>query len=246
MSIVGVNRQPILIDGALSVTKWLDGKQIRVFPVPKEAAWVVIHAVHLTVGHRSPTQLVKQIASHFEFENMRQMVEQYVNKCVPCTLLRNDAKYSKKNQKPVKLTNNFFKQILCDEIHRQRHGKTVKFMIAIEALSQFMVTVPIPKDPKSEDFVAIVIMIRSILAPHTLDEPTLEVRCDAASWHKSEKVKKILEKLNIKMNVHESTTLSRNIIPELDGKICQFSKHMAHYMQNTGLKILTKPWCSRG
>ena len=232
---IKVNRDPILQDGALSITKWMDGKEIRVFPIPKQGAWIVIHAVHLTVGHRSPTQLVKQISNQFEFENMRQMVDQYIGKCVPCTLLRNEAKYTKKHQKPVKMTNNFFKQILCDEVHRQRGGKTVKFMIAIEAISQFMVTIPIADNPKSEDFVAIIILIRSILAPHPLDEPALEIRCDSASWHKSKKVQILLEKSNIKVHIHESTTLSKNIIPELDGKIAQFSKQLAHYFQTTDL-----------
>ena len=232
---IKVNRDPILTEGALSITKWLDGKEVRVFPVPKPAAWIIIHAVHLTVGHRSPSQLVKQISAQFEFENMRQMVEQYIGKCVPCTLLRNEAKFTKKTQKPVKMTNNFFKQILCDEVHRQRFGKTVKFMIAIEAISQFMVTIPIADNPKSEDFIATVILLKSILAPHPLDEPTLEVRCDGASWHKSAVVKTILKKSNITVNIHESTTLSRNVIPELDGKIAQFSKQMAHYFQTTEL-----------
>ena len=232
---IKVNRDPKLDQGALSITKWLDGNQIRVFPIPKTAAWVAIHAVHLSVGHRSPTQMVKQVASHFEFENMRKMVEQYIGKCVPCTLLRNEAKYVKKHQKPVKITNDFFKQILCDEIHRQRHGKTIKFMIAIEAISQFMVTIPIQNDPKSEDFVATILLIRSMLAPHALDEPVLEIRCDGASWHKSKKALSLLNDMNIKIHIHESSTLSQNIIPELDGKMAQFSKQMAYYMQTTDL-----------
>ena len=234
---IKVNRDPKLDGGALSITRWLDGNEIRVFPIPKTAAWVAIHAVHLSVGHRSPTQMVKQVASHFEFENMRKMVEQYIGKCVPCTLLRNEAKYVKKHQKPVKISDDFFKQILCDEIHRQRHEKTVKYMIAIEAISQFMVTIPIANDPKSEDFVATILLIRSLLAPHALDEPVLEIRCDGASWHKSKKVTSLLNDMNIKVNIniHESTTLSQNIIPELDGKMAQFSNQMAHYMQTNEL-----------
>ena len=232
---IKVNRDPKLDGGALSITKWLDGKEIRIFPIPKMAAWIAIHAVHLSVGHRSPTQMTKQVASHFEFENMRKMVEQYIGKCVPCTLLRNEAKYVRKHQKPVKITNNFFKQILCDEIHRQRHGKTIKFMIAIEAISQFMVTIPMSNDPNSDEFVATILLIRSFLAPHALDDPVLEIRCDGASWHKSKKAVNLLNDMNIKINVHESATLSRNIIPELDGKIAQFSKQMAHYMQTTEL-----------
>ena len=232
---IKINRDPKLDTGALSITKWLDGKEIRVFPLPQEAAWIAIHAVHLSVGHRSPTQLVKQVAGHFEFENMRKMIDQYIGKCVPCTLLRNEAKYTKKNQKPVKIADNFYKQILCDEIHRQRNNKTVKFMVAIEAISQFMVTIPIANDPKSDDFIAIVLLIRSMLAPHVLDEPVLEIRCDGASWHKSQRVMKLLEKLNIKVNIHESTTMSRNIIPELDGKLCQFSKQLRHYFTTTEL-----------
>ena len=232
---IKVNRDPKLDNGALSITKWLDGNEIRVFPIPKAAAWVVIHAVHLSVGHRSPTQMVKQVATHFEFENMKKMVELYIGKCVPCTLLRNEAKYVKKHQKPVKITDKFFKQILCDEIHRQRHGKTIKFMIAIEAISQFMVAIPIENDPKSEDFVATILLIRSMLAPHALDDPVLEIRCDGAPWHKSKKAMKLLSDMNIKVHVHESATLSQNIIPELDGKMAQFSKQMRHYMTTTDL-----------
>lgn len=230
---IRVNREPILDGGALSITKWLDGQKIRIFPIPKESAWVVIHAVHMSVGHRSPTQLCKQIAQRFEFENMKAMVDNYISKCVPCTLLRSEARFKKPIQKPVKIADKFFKQILCDEIHRQRFGKTEKFLLAIEALSQFLVTIPMPQNPKSEDFVSALLLIKSMLTPHILDTPFIEVRCDAAPWHKSDSVKNMLKKLNIKVNIHESESLSKNIIPELDGKISQFSIEMAHYMQTT-------------
>ena len=232
---IKLNREPKLDQGALMLSKMMDGKKIWVYPIPRMAAFVIIHAVHITIGHRSPTQMCKQVANKFEFENMRKYIDLYIGKCIPCTLLRNEAKFVKKVQKPVKIADNFFKQILCDEIHRQRHGKTVKFMIAIEAISQFLIAIPIVETPKSEDFIATVLMIKTILAPHALDQPKLELRCDAATWHKSEKVKKVLQSLSIEVNIHESTTLSRNIIPELDGKIAQFSTQLKHYFQTTNL-----------
>lgn len=233
---IKLNREPELDNGALTLSKIMDNKKIRVYPIPKMAAFVIIHAVHITMGHRSPTQMCKQVANKFEFENMRKYVDLYIGKCIPCTLLRNEAKYVKQVQKPVKIADNFFKQILCDEIHRQRFGKTVKFMIAIEAISQFLIAIPIVETPKSEDFIAMVLMIKTMLAPHALDQPKLELRCDAASWHKSDAVKKVLQSLAIEVNIHESTTLSRNIIPELDGKIAQFSKQLGHYFKTTNLK----------
>ena len=189
----------------------------------------------MSVGHRSPTQLCKQIASRFEFENMKALVNNYIAKCIPCTLLRNEAKFKKQTLKPVKVADTFFKQILCDEVHRQRFGKTEKFLLAMEALSQFLVTIPIPTNPKSEDFVSALLLIKTFLTPHILDTPVIEVRCDAAPWHKSEQVKNMLKKLNIKINIHETASLSKNIIPELDGKISQFSSEMAYYMQTTKL-----------
>ena len=232
---IRVNREPILDGGALSITKWLDGQKIRVYPIPKESAYIIIHAVHMSVGHRSPTQLCKQIATRFEFENMKSLVNNYISKCIPCTLLRSEAKFKKQTVKPVKVADSFFKQILCDEIHRQRFGKTEKFLLAIEALSQFLVAIPMPTNPKSEDFVSALLLIKTFLAPHVLDTPEIEVRCDAAPWHKSEQVKNMLKKLNIRVHIHESSSLSKNIIPELDGKIAQFSVEMAHYMQTTNM-----------
>ena len=103
METIRYSSTALFLEGALTVTKWLEGKEIRIFPIPKEAAWIAIHAVHLTVGHRSPTQLVKQVAGHFEFENMRKLIDQYIGKCVPCTLLRNEAKYVKSQTFSAKL-----------------------------------------------------------------------------------------------------------------------------------------------
>ena len=210
------------------------------FPVPKEAGWVVIHAVHLDVGHRAPTQMVKQIAKYFEFENMKKMTEMYIGKCIPCTLLRSEAKYHKPKQKPVKMTEKPFKQILVDEVHRTRKDKNYKIMVAMEAISQFMIALPMDQKPSSNDFISKIVLIRTMMAPHVLENPEIEIRCDEAPWHTSNKVKEALNMMNIKVELHKSSTLSKNQLPELDAKIKQLSRWIEHYSTTTKLET---DWC---
>ena len=231
------NRQPKLINGALNLHKYINGTDTRVYPLPKEAAWIAIHAVHMEVGHRAPTQMLKQVSRYFEFENMKKLTDLYLEKCIQCTLLRNEAKYKKEKQKPVKLTDQMFKQILVDEIHRMRFGESHKLLVAMEAISQFMIVIPMDSKPTSNEFIAQMLLVRAILAPHVSDEPEIQIRCDGAPWHKSEKVRETLNLLNIKVVLHESTTLSKNVIPELDGKIQQLSRHLEHYMSSTKMEM---------
>ena len=237
---IRLNRKPELKNGALTLHKYLDGVEIRVFPVPKEAGWVVIHAVHLDVGHRAPTQMVKQVAKYFEFENMKKMTELYIGKCIPCTLLRSEAKYHKVKQKPVKMTDKPFKQILVDEVHRTRKDKNYKIMVAMEAISQFMIALPMDQKPCSNDFISKIVLIRTMMAPHVMENPEIEIRCDEAPWHTSNKVKETLNMLNIKVELHRSSTLSKNQLPELDAKIKQLSRWIEHYSTTTKLET---DWC---
>ena len=233
---IRLKRQPKMENGALTLHKYLDGVESRVFPLPKEAGWVAIHAVHLDVGHRAPTQMVKQVAKYFEFENMKKMTELYIGKCIPCTLLRSEAKYHKVKQKPVKLTDKPFKQILVDEVHRMRKDKSYKIMVAMEAISQFMIALPMDSKPNSNDFISKIVLIRSIMAPHVMENPEIEIRCDEAPWHTSNKVKEVFKHLNIKVELHKSSTLSKNQLPELDAKIKQLSKWLEHYSTTSKLE----------
>ena len=63
---IRLTRKPELKDGALMLHKYLDGVEIKVYPLPKEAGWIAIHAVHLNVGHRAPTQM-----AHGEHQHKR-------------------------------------------------------------------------------------------------------------------------------------------------------------------------------
>ena len=237
---IRLNRKPKLVNGALNLHKYLDGTEIRIFPLPKEAAWIAIHAVHLEVGHRTPTQLCKQVQRYFEFENMRKLVDLYSQKCIPCTLLRNEAKYKRVKQKPVKLTDRIYKQILVDEIHRMDGKENRKIMVAMEAISQFMIAVPLTDQPNSDEFIAKMLFVKSILTPHANHDSEIQLRCDKAPWHSSKKVKETLELLNISVVLHESTSMSKNSIPELDSKIRQLSMQLTHYMTTTKMDMY---WC---
>ena len=237
---IRLTRKPELKDGALMLHKYLDGVEIKVYPLPKEAGWIAIHAVHLNVGHRAPTQMAKQVAKYFEFENIKKMTELYISKCIPCTLLRTEAKFQKTKLKPVKIPDRPFSQILVDEVHRTRSGKNYKILVAMESITQFMMAIPMEQKPDSTEFVSKILLIKTMMAPHTLNEMEFEFRCDAAPWHVSNKVKETFELLNIKIAIHESKSLSKNQLPELDAKIKQLSEHLVHYTTTTKLET---SWC---
>ena len=234
---IRMNRKPKLVNGALNLNKFIDGVETRIYPLPKEAAWVAIHAVHLEVGHRAPTQMVKQVSRYFEFENMKKLVDLYLEKCIPCTLMRREAKFTREKQKPVKMINSLFKQILVDEIHRMRGKESHKILVAIEAISQFMLSIPTSDKPNSDEFIAKMLLVKTLLAPHASEEVEIQIRCDNAPWHKSQKVRETLNRLNIKVVLHESSSFSKNNVPELDSKIRQFSEHLHHYITTTQLEM---------
>ena len=73
------------------------------------------------------------------------------------------------------------------------------------------------------------------MAPHVMECPEIEVRCDEAPWHTSTKVKEAFKHLNIKVELHKSSTLSKNQLPELDAKIKQLSKWLEHYSTTSKL-----------
>ena len=137
--------------------------------------------------------------------------------------------------KAVPIEKKFFKQIICDEIHRLKGSVTHKFLVAIESMSGFMVALPIIKEKSGTHFVALVAQLKSMLTPHSSDQLKIGLRCDAATWHNSAEVRETLNLLNVEIQLHDSASLSKNIVPELDGKLKHFSRHLGHYMSTTAL-----------
>ena len=225
--------QAQLKNGVITVWKPINGKPTELIPLPQIAAPIAIAAIHQTVGHRSVTQITKHFLRYFLMPKARQMVEAFTNNCVKCCLERGSGNYQRKEMKPVPLPEGFFQTILMDEMTRTFRNKgTVKMVVAMEALSNFTVAVTYAGAMTAETFVAILAHCKTILCPHGMDNVTVELRTDGAAWHTSATAREILATMNVELNVHSSTTFSKNSIPELDTRMKQLGQHLAHFVES--------------
>ena len=236
---INEKREPEMVNGALKISKYPKGIRTMVYPIPVTGAYTVIYSAHKEVGHRAPSQLIKHINREFEVENLAKMVEEFIKKCPSCTLLRAEKKYLAPKPKPVKMATDFFQQILMDEVHRTTTAGSIKIMMAMEAISGFIIIIPIEGEMNGEKFVAMVAHAKSILTPHASDLVNIEIRADKAPWHTSRLVRTDMEKLKVNLQLYESTSLSKNIIPELDAKIKAFSPYFKYYAQMGSSPILS-------
>ena len=218
--------------GVLKLMKRQCGEPVWVIPVPQVAGPVVIAAVHETVGHRSIMQIQKMAARYFYFPKIREMVTEFVNNCVRCSLERGGG-FSRQKMKPVPLPTEFFTTLLIDEMTRTYRGKNIKIAIAMEGVSQFITAVVYEGSMTGEMFCAILAHCKTILCPHGLDNIKVQLRLDAATWHTSTVVREALAVLNVELQLHSSTTFSKNQIPELDIKMRTFGEYLrGHFERN--------------
>ena len=231
------DEQAQLSKGVISILKYVNGQPTRLIPLPQVAAPIAIAAIHQTYGHRSVTQITKHFLRHFQMPKVRQMVEAFTNNCVKCCLERGAGNYQRKQMKPAPLPEGFFRTILMDEMTRTYRGKTVKFVVAMEGLSNFTTAVTYTGAMTAEMFVAILAHCKSILCPHGLDDVTVQLRTDGATWHTSSTAREILALMNVELIVHSSTHLSKNSIPELDTRMRQLGQHLAHFVESTPVPL---------
>lgn len=228
-----VTRNAELIDGVVWIDKVIDGVVHRVIPVPNSAAQVVINAVHNTIGHTSATQIIKQVSRHFQFEKIREQVKSFTDRCVKCVLHRGGGKYEKDKMKATPLPTKMHQTILVDEIMRTFRNENIKMLIAMEALSGFIVVIIYKGSMDGAKFVQLLTQIRVCLSPNQLSSTTMTVRCDKASWHVGHEVQAALAKQNIEVTIHQSTTMSKNIIPELDVRIKVYSQYLVQLIESS-------------
>ena len=230
-------QQAKLQNGVLKLWTRLAGEPIWLIPLPPCAGPIAIAAVHETLGHRSANQIAKQVMRHFLFPKIREMVSAFVDSCVRCSLERGGGNLQRQKMKPVPLPEEFFTTILIDEMTRTFRGQNIKLVIAMEGVSQFMTAVIYRGSMSGEMFTAILAHCKSILCPHGLDNVKVNLRLDAATWHTSTVVREALALLNVELQLHSSTTFSKNQIPELDVKMRRFGEHLAHVVGNTAVSL---------
>ena len=226
-----------LMDNVIYVTKVIEGVARKVIPLPPQSAPIAIAATHETVGHRSTSQLLLQVKVNFYFPKMKEMVAAFVDSCVRCSLEKGGGTFVKKKMTPVPVPEGMFSTIVMDEMVRTFKSESVKFMVAMEGLSQFVTCIIYEGAMTSAKFLAMVATCKTILCPHGLKNARVELRVDAAPWHTSAVVRECLSELNVELRIHQSTTFSKNILPELDIKMKRIGDNMAHFMESTPVPI---------
>ena len=225
--------QAKLENGVLKLLKRQNGEPVWVIPLPQCAGPIAVAAVHETVGHRSIAQIVKMAARYFWFPKIREMVTEFVNNCVRCSLERGGGNFTRQKMKPVPLPTEFFTTILMDEMTRSYRGKNVKIAVAMEGISQFIIAVVYEGAMTGEMFCAILAHCKTVLCPHGMDNIKVKLRLDAATWHTSTVVREALAVLNVELQLHSSTKFSKNQVPELDIKMRNLGDHLrGHFEKN--------------
>ena len=230
------SRNARLEEGVVYLDKTTGGVTRKVIPIPDCHAMKVVAAVHRTVGHGPVTQTVQQVQRYFEVAKPKEKVEKLIKQCIKCALLKGGANY-KRQQKAVPTPSDMFRSVLADEITRNIRGTPVKMLIAMEAMSQFMMVVVYEGAMNGEKFIAAMGYVKSVLCPHSMDNLKIELRCDQASWHTGALVQQGLAAMGINLRVHSSTTLSKNVIPELDVKIKNYSRQLIQEIQDTAQSL---------
>ena len=227
----------VLINGVIHITKVVEGVERRVLPLPPQSAPIAIAATHETVGHRSFTQLLLQVKVNFSFPRMREMVAAFVDSCVRCSLVKGSSNFVKTKMKPVPVPEDIYTTILMDEMVRTYKSESVKFMVAMEGASQFAICVVYEGAMSGPKFLAMVALCKTLLCPHSMKNTKIEVRVDGAAWHTSAVVRECLAQLNVELQIHQSTTFSKNILPELDNKMRRIGENLAHFMESTSVPL---------
>ena len=227
------SKQAKIENGVITIDKIIDGVTYRVIPLPKSAADIAIGAAHNTMGHASNNQLYRLVQRHFSIENLKERTKWFSDRCARCVLHRGAGQFRKLNQKPVPVPQRLYETILVDEITRTFRGKTIKFFMAMEAISGFIMVLIYDKSMTAELFTQMLAQVKTVLCPHNRDAVKMTVRCDRASWHSSGALKIALKTLNIDINLYTSTTNSKNIVPELDSRIKVFSQYLVQLTESS-------------
>ena len=165
------------------------------------------------------------------------MVAAFVDSCVRCSLEKGGSNFQKKRMKPVPLPEDMFTTIVMDEMVRNVKGESVKFLVAMEGLSQFVTCIIYEGAMTGPKFLAMIGSCKSILCPHGLKNAKIELRVDAAPWHTSAVVRECLAFLNVELRIHQSTTLSKNILPELDNKMRRIGEYISLFMESEPVSL---------
>ena len=211
------------------------GTHTQIVLIPKSAANIACKAVHNEFGCKSPTQFYNMFERYFEMENARSFIETFLRQCATCLLLRRENAKAPLVLKETTPPQFIGEVIFCDEITRQgRNGDAIKLLVLTDALSRFAFVSRYKDSLTSEKFIKMMSQSILVLSPLRCKSgtSTIIIRTDGATAHTSAETHKALEKMGVSLEVHQSTTCSKNLIPAQDARIKAIQRFLTVALNN--------------
>ena len=228
-------KKSFLENRIIKYQRWIGQDVFTVIPIPGSFAIKALAAIHLQFGCMSPAQLLAHFRRHFDCPGAKQLAYEFGKNCTKCVLLRKDNLRQKPDVKIIQPPSKIGEIIYVDELSRRdRKGKELKLLFATEGLSRFGMIQAYSGTLTSDDFIKFMTQARTILAPLHRSNMNVIVRTDGASAHSSHATIKTLKNLGLIVEIYESGTRSKNIIPEHDSRCAILSKFLNISMQEKG------------
>ena len=239
MTIVN-SKKAYIKKGILMYDKWMPklAQRLPVVFIPEPAAGLAMSAVHNQFGCKSPTQFLNMFERHFELVNAKSFVDSFLRQCRGCILLRQENTRKPLTMKAVKPPEKAGEVIYIDEIQRQGRNGPVRLLFATDGLTRFGVVEPYEGSLTSELFIKFVASVKNVLCSLMSETSTVICRTDGASAHTSKHTKACLAKLGVELDIRESSTCSKNLIPAQDVRIKALQKFLVVAYNN-------KDWTSQ-
>ena len=225
-------KKAYLSGNIIKYKKFIGQDQFEITPIPASFAIIAMTAIHNSYGCMSPAQMLQHFRRHFDCPNAKNFIYQFTQACKQCVLLRKDNQRCKPDVKIIKPPDKLGELLFVDELSRRdRKNQELKILFATEGLSRFGMVQKYEGTLTGEQFVSFMALARTILSPLHRPNSNIIVRTDAASSHTSSQVIKDLKKLGMAVEIYESGTRSKNIIPEHDSRCAILSKFLNLAMQ---------------
>ena len=194
-------------------------EEAMVIPLPAESADVAFGVIHNTYGHRSATQLYQFMRRHFDLPNARQWVVSYSRRCAECAQHGRNKTRMPIPSRAIPEPTRPGEVVYADEVQRTYKGRPLKFLFVTDGLTRYGISVPFEGSMNSQTFVEAILNAVQTLGTLGAKENSLIVRTDGMTAHTSADTRAALEKHNVTIEVHQSRSGSKNLIPAQDARI---------------------------
>jgi len=220
-------KKAVIVNDLVQYEKWHGMEKRNIIPIPVAAASLVCTAIHNQFGCRSPSQMYRMFQRFFDMENAKSFVMEFTKRCRKCLLLRKENARKPLILKHIDMPTKVGEVIYVDEIRRTDKGRIpIKILFATDGFTRFGITKRFDDPLTSKKFVEFVTGVVAVLCALQTDKCSVICRTDGATQHTSELTLRTLMQHGIHMEIHESTTNSKNSIPAQDARIKLFQKQI--------------------